>query len=106
MKYRLPDGRQVQKKLRPAWTERGRPPAGYFTKRLGEDTAAEYFSYIEHDRGRKPSTLRRYCRRACPPTPAPAIASFSTLGPAAAARIASFTTFDPAAAGECSFTRL
>jgi hypothetical protein len=26
-KYRLPDGRQVQKKLGPAWTERG-PPAG------------------------------------------------------------------------------
>jgi len=23
MKYRLPDGRQVQKKLGPAWTERG-----------------------------------------------------------------------------------
>ena len=33
-KYRLPDGRQVQKKLGPAWTERGRPAAGYFTKRL------------------------------------------------------------------------
>jgi integrase len=26
-KYRLPDGRQIQKKLGPAWTERGRPPA-------------------------------------------------------------------------------
>jgi integrase len=36
-KYRLPDGRQVQKKLGPAWTGRGRPPAGYFTKRLAED---------------------------------------------------------------------
>jgi hypothetical protein len=35
-KYRLPDGRQVQKKIGPAWTERGRPPAGYFTKRLAE----------------------------------------------------------------------
>ncbi len=35
-KYRLPDGRQVQKKLGPAWTDRGRPPAGYFTKRLAE----------------------------------------------------------------------
>jgi len=33
-KYRLPDGRQVQRKLGPAWSERGRPPAGYFTKRL------------------------------------------------------------------------
>ena len=36
-KYRLPDGRQVQKKLGPAWTGRGRPSAGYFTKRLAED---------------------------------------------------------------------
>jgi integrase len=85
-KYRLPDGRQVQKKLGPAWTERGRPPAGYFTKRLAEawlrgvldearrgvlpgmvrtgatfaDAAAEYLRYIEHDRSRKPSTLRGY----------------------------------------------
>jgi integrase len=85
-KYRLPDGRQVQKKLGPAWTERGRPPMGYFTKRLAEawlrevldearrgtlpgllrtgatfaDAAAEYLRYIEHDRGRKPSTLRGY----------------------------------------------
>jgi integrase len=85
-KYRLPDGRQVQKKLGPAWVERARPPAGYFTKRLAEawlrevldearrgvlpgmhrtgvtfaDAAAEYLRYIEHDRGRKPSTLRGY----------------------------------------------
>jgi hypothetical protein len=85
-KYRLPDGRQVKKKLGPAWTERGRPPAGYFTKRLAEewlrsaldqarrgtlpgmvktgstfaDAAAEYLRYIEHDRGRKPSTIRGY----------------------------------------------
>jgi integrase len=36
-KYRLPDGRQVQKKLGPAWTERGRPPAGYFTKRTAQE---------------------------------------------------------------------
>ena len=75
-KYRLPTGRQVQKKLGPAWTQRGRPPAGYFTKRLAEawlrsvlddarrgvvpgqvrtgatfaDAAAEYLRYIEHDR--------------------------------------------------------
>lgn len=86
IKYRLPNGRQVQKKLGPAWTERGRPPAGYFTKRLAEgalrdtlhearrgtlpglvrtgatfaDAAAEYLRYIEHDRGRKPSTVRGY----------------------------------------------
>ena len=35
-KYRLPDGRQVQRKIGPAWTERGRPAAGYFTKRTAE----------------------------------------------------------------------
>ncbi len=85
-KYRLPDGRQVQKKLGPAWTERTRPPAGYFTKRLAErwlgetltdarrgtlpglvrtgatvaDAAAEYLRYVAHDRNRKPSTVKGY----------------------------------------------
>ena len=85
-KYRLPDGRQVQRKVGPAWSERGRPPAGYFTKRTAEDwlrelldearrgtlpgmvrtgatfadAAAEYLRYVEHDRGRKPSTVQGY----------------------------------------------
>jgi integrase len=85
-KYRLPDGRQVQKKVGPAWTERGRPANGYFTKRLAEewlrstldearrgtlpgmvrtgatfaDAAAEWLRYVEHDRGRKPSTVASY----------------------------------------------
>ncbi len=85
-KYRLPDGRQVQKRLGPAWTQRGRPPAGYFTKRIAEawlrdllgearrgtlpglvqtgatfaDAAAEWLRYIEHDRDRKPSTVAGY----------------------------------------------
>lgn len=85
-KYRLPDGRQVQKKLGPAWSERGRPPAGYFTKRLAEDwlrdvlhqarhgtlagqvrtgatfadAAAEWLRYVEVDRQRKPSTVAGY----------------------------------------------
>jgi integrase len=85
-KYRLPDGRQVQKKLGPAWTDRGRPPAGYFTKRLAEawlrstledarrgtlpgivrsgatfaDGAAEWLRFIEEDRARKPSTIADY----------------------------------------------
>src|SRR4051794_26545943 len=85
-KDRLPDGRQVKKTLGPAWTARGRPPAGYFTKRTAEawlrrtlaeaaagtlpglartgatvaDACAEYLRYIEHDRQRKPSTLRDY----------------------------------------------
>jgi hypothetical protein len=85
-KYRLPDGRQVQKKLGPAWAGRGRPPAGYFAKRTAEaalreildqarrgtlpgqvqtgvtfaDAAAEWLRFIEEDRERKPSTLKDY----------------------------------------------
>ncbi|MGH2887516.1 MAG: hypothetical protein ACRDPA_33260, partial [Solirubrobacteraceae bacterium] len=85
-KYRLPDGRQVKRKLGPAWTERGRPPDGYFTKttaehwlqhtlneaRLGtlagmvrtgvtfKDAGEEWLRYVEHERGRKPSTLVDY----------------------------------------------
>jgi hypothetical protein len=35
-KYRLPDGRQVQRKIGRAWTERGRPAVGSFTKRTAE----------------------------------------------------------------------
>jgi hypothetical protein len=30
-KYRLPDGRQVQRTIGRVWTERGRPPEGYCT---------------------------------------------------------------------------
>jgi integrase len=85
-KYRLPDGRQVQKKIGPAWSDRGRPPDGYYTKRQAEewlrgvleearrgtlvgmvrtgatfaDAAAEFLRYAEHDRALKPSTLRGY----------------------------------------------
>jgi integrase len=85
-KYRLADGRQVQKKIGPAWTGRGRPPAGYFTKRTAEDwlrdtldaarrgtlpgavqtgatfadAAAEWLRYVEQDRDVKPSTLTDY----------------------------------------------
>src|SRR4051794_6491447 len=85
-KYRLPDGRQVHKTIGPVWTERGRPRAGYFTKRGAEawlrqtldqaragvltgmvrtgvsfaDACAEYLRYIEHDLDRKPSTLGDY----------------------------------------------
>src|SRR4051812_21617089 len=85
-KYRLPDGRQVQKKIGPAWTGRGRPGAGYFTKRTAEawlddllaqarrgelagmvatgatvaDAAAEWLRWAEHDRACKPSTVTDY----------------------------------------------
>ena len=83
-KYRLPDGRQVQRTIGPVWTERGRPPEGYFTKRTAQawlrdvldqaergvlpgmvqtgrtfgDAADEYLRYLSDDRQRKPSTVR------------------------------------------------
>jgi len=76
----------VQKKIGPGWSQRGRPPAGFFTKGLAEewlrdvlhhasrgtlagqvrtgatfaDAAAEWLRYIEVDRLRKPSTLAGY----------------------------------------------
>jgi hypothetical protein len=85
-KYRLPDGRQRQRRIGPAWTSRGRPTAGYFTKRTADawlsdvldqarlgtlagmvktgatfaDAAAEYLRWLEQDRERKPSTMRDY----------------------------------------------
>jgi integrase len=85
-KYRLPDGRQIQRRIGPAWTERGRPAPGYYNKRSAEgwlsklldearrgelpgmvqtgatfeDAASEYMRWLEHDRQRKPSTLRDY----------------------------------------------
>src|SRR3954451_11655600 len=83
-KYRLPDGRQVQTTIGLVWTERGRPPDGYFTKRTAQawlrdvldqaergvlpgmvrtgrafaDAADEYLRYLADDRQRKPSTIR------------------------------------------------
>jgi len=85
-KYRLPDRRQIQKKIGPAWADRGRPPEGYFTKRTAEvwlqdvlaqarrgalpgmrktgvtfaEAAEEWMRFIEQDRGRKPSTVKDY----------------------------------------------
>ncbi len=85
-KYRLPDGRQVQKKLGPAWTQRGRPEAGYLTKRTAEawldgtltdarrgelagmvrtgttfnEAAEEFLRYVEHERACKPTSVTDY----------------------------------------------
>jgi integrase len=83
-RYRLPAGRQVQKMLGPAWTESGRPPGGYLTRRMAEDwlrqtlieeqnvsealdtsatftdAAEEYLRYATEDRGCKLSTIRGY----------------------------------------------
>lgn len=55
-KYRLPDGRQVQKKIGPAWTERGRPPVGYYTKRLAEGWLDEVLNQIR--RGTLPGLVK------------------------------------------------
>jgi integrase len=41
LKYRLPDGRQMQQRLGPSWDGRGRPPAGHFTRRLAEEALQE-----------------------------------------------------------------
>jgi integrase len=85
-KYRLPDGRQVQRKIGPAWIDRGRPQAGYFTKRTAQswlrdvleqarrgtlpgmiqtgatfgDACTEFLRYVRDDRARKPSTIAGY----------------------------------------------
>jgi integrase len=85
-KYRLPDGRQQKKRIGRAWSERGRPPAGFFTKRTAEgwlrdvldeanrgelggmvrtgrtfnEAADRYLEWLRDDLARKPSTLRDY----------------------------------------------
>ena len=85
-KYRLPDGRQRQRRIGPAWTSRGRPQVGCFTKRTAQawlsdvleqarrgtlagmvktgatfaDATDEYLNWLERDRERKPSTMRDY----------------------------------------------
>ncbi|HEX3510591.1 MAG TPA: tyrosine-type recombinase/integrase [Solirubrobacteraceae bacterium] len=85
-KYRLPDGRQVKRRIGPAWTTRGRPGDGFYTRRTAQawldqvlaearrgelpgmvrtgatfaDAVAEYMRWLEQDRARKPTTLRGY----------------------------------------------
>jgi hypothetical protein len=41
VKFRLPNGHQVQRCLGPAWRERGRPPKGHYTKKLAEQALRE-----------------------------------------------------------------
>ena len=86
VKYRLPDGRQVQRILGPAWEGAGRPPAGHYTRRTAKealqdlladarrgtlpgmtttgatfaDAAAEYLRYVEQVRQIDPSTAKDY----------------------------------------------
>lgn len=85
-KYRLPNGRQVKKKIGPAHTGRGRPPAGTYTERTANewlrdvlrqaeaktlpgaacpdvtfaDAAREWLRYGTEERACKPSTVRSY----------------------------------------------
>jgi integrase len=86
VKYRLPDGRQVQKRLGPAWGGPGRPPEGHYTRRRAEealqailtdarrgtlagmtatgatfrDAAAEYLRYVEYVRQIDETTVKDY----------------------------------------------
>jgi integrase len=85
-KYRTGTGRQIQKKLGPAWARRGSPPVGYLNRSLAERwlsatleqirvrttpplagtrasfraAADEWLRYVEYDRGRKATTVRGY----------------------------------------------
>jgi hypothetical protein len=59
-KYRLPDGRQVQRKVGLAWQGRGRPPAGYVTKRGAEEWLRTVLD--EARRGTLPGLVRTHGR--------------------------------------------
>src|SRR4051794_39134613 len=41
LRCRLPSGEQVQRRLGPEWTERGRPPAGHYTRRMADAALRE-----------------------------------------------------------------
>lgn len=80
---RVPE--ETNERLGPKWTERGRPPAGFYTPKMARDALRDYLAYassgvadgdsaavtfrqacaerlryLEHDKQRKPSTLRDY----------------------------------------------
>jgi hypothetical protein len=83
---RFPDGKPFQKCLGPAWQGKGRPRAGFHTQKTAEaalrhiltdaergtlaiaqktgatfkDAVEEWLRYVEHDRKRRPSTVRDY----------------------------------------------
>lgn len=87
LRYRHPSGKLIEKRLGPAWAKRSRPPAGYFTQNTAEveleailtdirrgevpdpgdrsgkvfkDAVAEWLRYVEHEKDRRPSTVRDY----------------------------------------------
>jgi integrase len=55
LRYRLASGRHVKKWLGPAWTEGGRPPAGYFTKKTAEAALREVLSDAQRGAHAEPS---------------------------------------------------
>ena len=57
LKYRLPDGRQIQKKLGPNWAERSRPPAGHYTEKMAEAALREVL--VDAQRGVLPQQGNR-----------------------------------------------
>lgn len=86
---RTADGKRLQRRLGPAWSKRSRPPAGSLTRgqaesmleemlagrsstvqvepQPGDDVTFrqacdEWLRYVEHDRKRRPSTIRDYKR--------------------------------------------
>lgn len=85
-KFRLPDGQQINKNVGQQWRGKGRPPAGYVTKRMAEaklhelladaqrgsllvqnktgatfdDACQEWLRYVEFDRERTRATVSDY----------------------------------------------
>jgi integrase len=81
--YRIAGGRQIQQRIGPAWTQRGRPTDGFFTRGTAEawlrelldrargglvvrtgvlfsEAAVEWLRYAAEDRSCKPTTMRDY----------------------------------------------
>jgi len=55
-KYRLPDGRQVQKRIGPHWPEKSKPPEGYYTRRTAQQVLDEIL--VKARRGDLPGMVR------------------------------------------------
>lgn len=86
-KYRV-NGRQLKKRIGPAWTERGRPPLGYYTRKSAQvalqalltdirrgaieepiprgktfgEAADDWLHYVEFDKARAHTTVADYTR--------------------------------------------
>lgn len=86
LKYRLPDGRQVERRLGAEWTERSAAPRGFYTRKMAEaalrdvltdasrgtlagmhstgvtfaDAAAEFLRFVSESRQRDAVTVRDY----------------------------------------------